>query len=91
MQYDANQGLELQQLLHATTNIELPFPLSAEKEKLAPKSIVPKKIKFDEDRFFTILSPLEVARQMTLLDESITLLSFYSFFFFSIFLVSIFL
>lgn len=84
MQYDANQGLELQTLLHATANIELPFPLSAEKEKLAPKSILPKKIKFDEDRdrFFTILSPIEVARQMTLLDES-------NFFFFPFFFLNV--
>lgn len=69
--YDANIGGDLQKLLHAALNVDLPFPLSSEKEKLAPKSNIPKKLKFDESSpFFTVASPQEVARQMTLLDES---------------------
>jgi hypothetical protein len=71
MKYDAVQGQELQQLLHATLHVELPFPLPPEKEKLAPKPIIPKKlVKFDEVPFFNLVSPVECARQMTLLDES---------------------
>lgn len=37
---------------------------------MAPKPIVPKKlVKFDEIPFFNLVSPIECARQMTLLDE----------------------
>jgi hypothetical protein len=37
MKYDANIGLELQQLLHASINMELPIPLSTDQLKLCPK------------------------------------------------------
>lgn len=85
MKYDANIGLELQQLLHASLTVELPFPLTSEQLKLAPRPIVPKKMKFDEVPFWS-LNPLEVARQMALLDESITLTHIDSLFFIIFFL-----
>eukprot|EP01126_Amoeba_proteus_P057125 TRINITY_DN7248_c0_g2_i1.p1 TRINITY_DN7248_c0_g2~~TRINITY_DN7248_c0_g2_i1.p1 ORF type:complete len:1107 (+),score=252.97 TRINITY_DN7248_c0_g2_i1:576-3896(+) len=63
---DASTAREIHQLLHTALHLPYPRPIDL---NTAPKPILPRRLKFDEISFHT-LSPMEVARQMTLLDQS---------------------
>jgi len=59
------EGTELQQLLHTAMQLSPPYPLNSAAQ--IPKSILPKKLA--EPLQLVTLNPLELARQMTLVDE----------------------